>query len=226
VVTTVEGKRQLAFFVFVEPFENGSRPVVEVRLREDRPYEVGFRVFTARAGAAMNACVLTATMGNYARLRRLWLKDRVEDAGEVYRPFRATFMGFADHRQWGADRMLVVDGEALVAATTDEADPARAVYGPGVSPGWHYQGARATQYWRAPFRKDLVVRVNGRTTYWASRAAIPGGVAYENFELEAPFQAGREFVFGVTPDAPESLGFRASSNHGGSARPRPGEGRP
>jgi hypothetical protein len=53
----------------------------------------------------------------------------------------------------------------------------------------------------------VVVRVNGRTTYWGGNAPIPGGVSYENFELEAPFTAGQEFWFGVTPEGPEALGF-------------------
>jgi len=101
---------------------------------------------------------------------------------------------------------VVVD---VVAATPDEPDPASAHYNAEVAPGWHYRGVRATQYWHARARPDLVVRVNGRQTYWGSRAAIPGGVAYENFELEAPFEPGQEFNFGITPEAPESLGFRA-----------------
>ena len=54
----------------------------------------------------------------------------------------------------------------------------------------------------------LVARVNGRTTYWGSRAPIPGGIAYENFELEAPFAEGQEFRFGVVPGGPQQLGFR------------------
>ena len=49
--------------------------------------------------------------------------------------------------------------------------------------------------------------MNGRTVYWASRAPIPGGIAYENFEMAAPFAAGQEFRFGVTPEPPEALGF-------------------
>jgi hypothetical protein len=32
-------------------------------------------------------------------------------------------------------------------------------------------------------------------------------VAYENFEVEAPFADGQEFRFGVTPDGPAALGF-------------------
>ena len=33
--------------------------------------------------------------------------------------------------------------------------------------------------------------VNGRYTYWASKSPIPGGIAYENFELTEPFQSGQ-----------------------------------
>jgi len=49
--------------------------------------------------------------------------------------------------------------------------------------------------------------VNGRTTYWGNSGKIPGGVSYENFELQAPFSVGQEFWFGVTPDEPGKLGF-------------------
>jgi hypothetical protein len=65
----------------------------------------------------------------------------------------------------------------------------------------------ATQYWRAPATPGLAVQVNGRTTYWASQAPIPGGISYENFELVAPFAAGQSFTFGVTPEPPQALGF-------------------
>src|SRR5262245_56641099 len=71
-----DGKAEtLTVAFFVETFENGARPVVEIILRDDRPNEVAFRSFSRDGGAAMKACVLTATMGNYARLRRLWLDD-------------------------------------------------------------------------------------------------------------------------------------------------------
>jgi hypothetical protein len=207
VVGGASGKKTLSFYVYVEPFANGARPVVEVQLREDRPQEVAFRVFSARGGAPLRACVLTATMGNYARLRKLWLKDRVEEAHELYRSARFGSNGFADPHQWAVGQLLVVDGEAVVAARPSEPDPAHAAYDSDVAPGWHYQGKTATQYWRAPARPNLVARVNARKTYWASTAAIPGGVAFENFELEAPFRPGQEFVFGITPELPAALGF-------------------
>ena len=34
---------------------------------------------------------------------------------------------------------------------------------------------------------------------------IPGGMSYENFELEAPFVQGQEFWFGVTPETVEKV---------------------
>ena len=209
VVRGEHGHRTLSVFIPVEPFDNGARPVVEVRLREDRPHEVCLRVFAAAGGRPMRSCILTATMGNYARLRRLYLKDRVEESRGVYEPFRAVFAGFAAHRQWGISDMLLRNGRAFVAATPDEPHPANAHYAADVAPHWHYRGVRATQYWHATARHDLVVRVNGRRTYWASNAAIPGGVAYENFELEAPFEPGQEFCFGIIPDTPAALGFSA-----------------
>jgi hypothetical protein len=207
VVGSTGGRKTLSFYLYVEPFANGARPVVEVQLREDRPHEVAFRVFSARGGAPMRACVLTATMGNYARLRKLWLNERVVEAHRLYRSARFGKDGFADHHQWGVDMLLVVDGEAVVAARPDEPEPVHAAYASDVHPSWHYEGNTATQYWRSPARGNLVARVNARKTYWASNAAIPGGVAFENFELEVPFHPGQKFVFGITPELPAALGF-------------------
>jgi len=208
VIGSAGGKKTLSFYLYVEPFHNGARPVVEVQLRADRPHEIAFRVYSARRGVPMRACILTATMGNYARLRRLWLKDRIVDARVLYGSARFDFAnGFAQHRQWGAGELLVVDGEAVVAARPDEPNPARATYASDVEPHWHYVGQTATQFWRAPAQRDLAARVNARKTYWASHAAIPGGASFENFELEAPFRPGQEFVFGITPDLPAALGF-------------------
>jgi hypothetical protein len=209
-VARVGKTRTMTFFVFVEQFENGARPVVQVTLRQDRPHEVSFKVFAAKGSAAMKSCILTATMGNYARLRHLWLKGEVVDSRKVWKEFRPDAWGFAPARQWRLDRLVAASGEVVVAATPNESEPARATYAKDVPSWWRYEGKPATQYWRARSQKGLVVRVNGRKTFWATKAAIPGGVSYENFELEVPFKAGQEFRFGVTPEAPEKLGFRAA----------------
>ena len=43
------------------------------------------------------------------------------------------------------------------------------------------------------------VLVNGRWAYWASKSPMPGGVAYENFEVLEPFRDGQEFIYWAEP---------------------------
>ena len=50
--------------------------------------------------------------------------------------------------------------------------------------------------------------VNGRFTYWLSRQPIPGGIAFENFEMRERFHDGQRFVFGITRRTPGELGMR------------------
>ena len=196
----VDGQAALSVFVVVEPLDNGARPVIQIILRKDHPREVALRVDAAPGGTPMDACVLSATMGNYARLRRLHLRDDVVEPARLWPSFDNVDWGgpgFTPHAQWGIDRMQVRDGVAEVTATPDEADPAAARYAPDTPAWWRYRGKRAAQFWRAPATKDLVVRVNGRRAYWGSRIDIPGGVAFENFEMQAPFAPGQAFTFGV-----------------------------
>jgi hypothetical protein len=206
----------LTFYLATEPFRNGARPVLRVTLRADRPHEVGFRVHSAPGGARMDSCVLSATMGNYGRLRLLWLRDGAVHARDLWPKFVPDRLGFAPWRSWQRDRLLQAGGDLLVAATSDEADPAKADYEPGVPAHWRYEGRPATHYWRTKDAEGVVARVNGREAYWGGEGRIPGGVAIENFELEAPFAEGQEFWLGVTPDRPEKLGF--------TPRPPGGEG--
>ena len=204
-IVEAEGVKALVVHIAVEPFRNGARPVVQAVLRSDRPHEVAFRVFAADGGKPMASCVLTATMGNYARLRKLWLKGEVIDAGKLWLVPQLNRFGFTAHKAWPVDRMLAVRGEAVVAASPDEAEPEKADYDPKVAAFWRYQGKVATQYWRSPVVAGLRVQVNGRTAYWASQAPIPGGIAYENVELVAPFVPGQLFTFGVTTNPREIL---------------------
>lgn len=203
------GRETLRVVIASEPFRNGARPVVEALFRASRPYEVALRTFSAPGGAAMDSCVLSATMGNYGRLRRLWLKGEVADAGRVWPAFEPDRLGFAPWRSWPRERLLKRAGERIVAATSDEADPASAAYAESIPPHWRYSGRPATHYWATADVPGLVARVNGRSVYWGDHGPIPGGVAYENFELEAPFREGQELRFGVTPARPSALGFQA-----------------
>ena len=52
-----------------------------------------------------------------------------------------------------------------------------------------------------------MVRVNGRAAYWGTLAPIPGGVAFENFELIERYEPGVESAFGVTLKTPKEMGW-------------------
>jgi hypothetical protein len=78
--------------------------------------------------------------------------------------------------------------------------------------GWYYGGAKVTQYWRKPkgdFGSDLQTAVNARHMYWGMQLPIPGGAAFENFELRERFREGQRFRFGVTRKTPAELGLPA-----------------
>jgi len=219
-IEKIDGHEALTFFIVPEPFRNGAQPVVQVILRRDRPHEVSLRVFAAKESAQMVSCVLSATMGNYARLRRLSLRDRIVEAKDLWPTFTPDSWGFAPWKTFQRDQLVPASGDLMVSASQNEADPAHAEYDPKVNGGWHYQGERVVQYWRARDARGTVARVNGRRTYWMSDAPIPGGIAFENFEMEAPFRAGQEFTFGVEPVRPEKteLGNVGAPTLGG---PRP-----
>ena len=197
----------LRFYVATEPFRNGARPVIRVIFRSDKPHEVGLQVHSAEGGAKMDSCVLTATMGNYGRLRRLWLRGEVVDSRKAWTDPKLDKLGFTRWRAWDRERLLKQDGKVIVAATSDEADPAKVEYDASVPKHWRFEGKPGTHYWRGPDVPGVVVRVNGRPTYWGGGGPIPGGMAYENFELEAPFAEGQEFWFGVSPWKPTEMGF-------------------
>ena len=182
-----------------ERFGNGARSVIEVRLRRARPREVEIAVNAAPGSARTSSCILTATMGNFARLRRIRLRDGVAVAGSLWTGSGPDPNGFFPHRKWPADRLPVSQGRVELAAAPDETDPAAATYDGSVDPWWRYTGIPARQVWRTRAVPGLVARVNARSAYYGTNAPIPGGLAFENVEFEAPFRPGQVFTFSVEP---------------------------
>jgi hypothetical protein len=206
------GVQSLTVRVGVERFENGAHVTLIVTQRSDSPDELEVAIHAQPDSTPIDYCILTATMGNKARARQLWLKDEVASSLRLYPEYRQ--FDFAPHRFFALDRLhRTAAGGVLVAITTDEANPAAVEPFPGL-PHWRYAGFPVTQYWRKPagtWRDDLHVAVNGRYTYWLSRQPIPGGIAFENFELRERFYEGQRFVFGITRKTPGELGFSAPS---------------
>lgn len=199
ILETVDGVEQLRVWILVERFDNLAHVYLRLTFRSDRPHEVGIATFAHPDSTQLDHCIITATMGNFARLRKLHLADRTVTAGELWPQYRAT--GFAPHARFPlAELRRTPAGDAIVAATPDETNPQSATYAPGTKRHWRYDGKLATQSWRAAQPADtLQAQVNGRFVYWASTAPIPGGISFENFELVAPFEQGAEFWFAVVP---------------------------
>jgi hypothetical protein len=193
------GVEELSLEVSVEKFENGAHAWLVLSQRSDRPNELRMTVHAEEDSATMESCILTATMGNKARARLLFLKDGPVSSLQIYADYRD--IHFTDHRVYGVDRMLrLPNGDAVVWIENDEENPA-AVQPFGRPHFWDYRGRKVAQYWRKPAAEivpELQSAVNGRFTYWGGRQPIPGGISFENFELREPFRSGQSFIFGVT----------------------------
>lgn len=200
------GVEQLDVRLRVEAFLNGAQVSLLVSQRSDAPGEIRLTIHAAPESAPMAFCILTATMGNKTRARRLWLKDRTVSSIELYSDYRES--GFTPHTLFGRDQFRrTPSGDPFVAITTDEEEGNRVAPWPAAA-HWNYRGRRVTQYWkksRETVRDELQVAVNARYTYWMSDTPIPGGLSYENFELREPFSDGQQLIFGITDDSPESL---------------------
>jgi hypothetical protein len=182
---------------------NGAHVYLFASMYSDRPQELELEVHAYPDSAPLDELTVTATMGNYERLRWLWLKDRIVESRKLYRDYRED--GFIDLENYPLEEMLRTGGgDAIALATTDEADPTAGV-NPSAAKHWRYMLPKLTQYWRVPSRHiqpDLRVKVNGRRVYWASHDPIPGGIAFENFELRQRYMPGQVFIFGLTPRDP------------------------
>ncbi len=203
-----DGVERLEVHLRVESFRNGAKVRLRLSVRADRPDELAIEAEPDEGSAPMQRCILTATMGNMIRARHLWLADGVVACADLYPGFSGD--DFAPHRRFALPTLLrTPDGGIFAAMTTDESDPSSVFPFDGTK-RWHYPGPPLTQYWRkekGAFGDDLAAVVNARATYWATQQPIPGGPAFENFELSEPFRPGRPTLFGITRKTPKALGF-------------------
>jgi hypothetical protein len=194
---TVDGST-LTVHILCEPFLNGGDVWVTATFTADRPHEVALAAWARESSVPLKACILSATMGNWARLRELELAGRTAQAAQLWPDYRDT--AFAPHVSFGVDELIHEDDGVVVRARPDEDDPVGAVYVEGTAAHWHYVGRRGVQEWRAADPDPaLRAQVNGRHTYWMSEHPLPGGIAFENVELVEPFRQGRALTFRVEP---------------------------
>lgn len=205
VIEKIKGIEVLTVFIFSEPFDNGARVYIRLRFFEDRPCEMELTAYREEKSKELDYFILTATMGNFARLRSLYLTDSVKSSLELWPDY--TGSNFTDHDVTPMEAMIKdKNGAAYFIAATNEDEPQHVTYEPGTKNHWRYYGEKATQYWRKENPEpQLEGLVNGRYTYWASKSPIPGGIAFENFEMKEPFKNGAKYVFGVSPLDPDAF---------------------
>jgi hypothetical protein len=210
---------QLTVPIDVERFTaNGAHVFVTASMFSNHPDELRLSVAAYSDSPPIEELTLTATMGNFERLRVLWLKRRLVPSSQLFADYRED--NFVEHESYTLDEMLrSEDGGAIALATSDEAEPS-ATFSATAASHWRYGLPRLTQYWRVSARDiepDLRIRVNGRRAYWASHDPIPGGIAFENFELRQRYRAGQAFIFGLTKKEPWEMDPpipHLSSEHG------------
>lgn len=204
---------QLTLYVFLEKFLNGAHPILKLSIRSDIPEELCIQVFNDSNSAVMERCALTATMGNYSRLRMLYLKNKTVDSRKLFAGYND--IEFTEKEPYKTTEMLRnKHGDYVVLAESNESFdelsswPQQAAY----MDAWHWRYRpfyKLTQYWRKEAAgadtSSLQVRVNGRAKYWSGGSNdktkyidIPGGPAFENFELRENYYSGQNFYFGIS----------------------------
>jgi hypothetical protein len=210
---------QLSVYVYIEQFLNGAYPYFKISIRSDRPEEMSIEIFNQKNSAPMERCALTATMGNYSRLRLLYLKNQVIDSRKLFQGFDD--IDFVEKNGYPANEMLKdKNGNSMVLATSDESFDQLSAWPQTENylahSNWRYRPFfKVTQYWRKEHSANdstLHVRVNGRAKYWSGGSQnkknyidIPGGPAFENFELREKYYPGQKFYFGISRKTPEEI---------------------
>lgn len=197
-VQVVGDVETLTVWIGVEPFDNGADVRIRVRFFADRPHDVEVAGFATSSSVPLAHLVLTATMGNWARLRVLRLAERDVTPEELWPGFSGA--GFTEHGRFPLAELERDGAAAIVRALGDEDDPWSVDYADDTAAHWRFTGRRAIQSWRVDDpHPALEARVNARSAYWASTSPIPGGPAFENVEIVEPFRQGAAFRFAVEP---------------------------
>jgi hypothetical protein len=211
---------ELTLYVFMEKFLDGANPYLRLSIRSDRPGELGIEIFDHGRSAVMQRCALTATMGNYSRLRLLYLQNSVIDARKLFAGYHD--IEFIEKDPYPASQMLRnKNGDFLAVAAPNEtlAELASWPQQPAYLSrwGWRYRPFYTlTQYWRVESAgadsASLQIRVNGRARYWSGESPnrndyieIPNGPAFENFELRENYHRGQKFYFGLSQKSAQEL---------------------
>lgn len=206
-VTVEQGPRKnverLTVRIDVERYSsNGAHVYVIASMDSDHPKQLRLTPMAESDSAPIEELTVTATMGNFERLRLLWLNNAVINSRDLFKSYSED--AFVEGNSYPLPSMLRTgDGDAIVFCTSDEANP-RDSRG-NQTAHWVYNLPKLTQYWLVPgydVEPNLRVRVNARRVYWGSHAPVLGGIAFENFEVRERYVPGQTFIFGITEEEP------------------------
>lgn len=205
IIKKINGVETLTVFIFSEPFNNGAKVYIRLRFFENRPFEIELSTYVCSDSKGLKNFILTATMGNYARLRTLYFEDHTKTSADLWPDYIEN--DFTPHVAFPVNKMIHdKDGRVYFIAAPNEKNPWGVNYSHDTNSHWKYEGLVATQYWYSEKPdSSLEGLVNGRFAYWASKSPIPGGITFENFELKEKFMNGASYVFGVDPRSSEDL---------------------
>lgn len=192
---------RLSVPIEVERFSvNNAKVHLVASVDSNRPGEVRFEVFADKDSAKVKELTLTATMGNFERLRLIWLKGKVLDSRKLAEAYKETGFAADSEKYPVSDMLRTAKGDPIVYASSSEADPQSATQA-----FWKYPLPKLTQYWTLPasdVQPDLRLRINERDVYWGSKKHVFGGIAFENFELRESYVSGQTFIFGISRKEP------------------------
>jgi hypothetical protein len=152
----------LTVYLFVETFHNQVKVYLRVKFYANNPYEVEITTYKQKDSRELNNCIVTATMGNYARLRNLYLKDEIKSSKTIWHDY--VEHDFAPHAFISKEQMIMgKNGYPYFIAAPDEKNPQEAEYVEGTANHWKYTGTPAVQYWYCKDTDEtLQGLVNGR----------------------------------------------------------------
>ena len=130
VIAKENGVETLTVYFFCETFDNGADIYVRTKFTEGKPYEFELTTYTTEESDELNRFILTATMGNKARLRTLHLADgKTKEAGQLWPSYKDS--NFTEHNHTPVAEMIKDKNDIQIEDITIRSGLVPSVYGMG-----------------------------------------------------------------------------------------------
>jgi len=203
----IENNIMTVVFKMSEFQRNKISGIITVRIDKNHPREIEI---SAQNPDQETDPVLyfhvSATAGNLARLRNLYLKDEVVNSRELFAGMQQNAACFYPLQTFDLSKLPIdAAGNITVYAGNDETGQWVGDWGSATAP--FYGGQKFYQYWKkypGSYKDDLKITVNARDKYFSgflnscNGKQVLGGVAYENFDMAEQYFDGQTFWYGYS----------------------------